>query len=195
MAVLTVLVANISARQTLFEEILPFESEIRKYGFKYPPFAETVYICQGAFYEKIFEALSLPGGVLDIGYTLSPVKNAQFEDFDYVYEGTNVYVDVKGYSQTRELTTKEKLWNKIIRCKDRCAVVYINTKVCDTAVYPSEPAIIHEEPIENSLYLVHGIGSRHDRSEVVKERAKRRMGEVKRLCDKYRRKEKNNNAR
>lgn len=177
--------------ENLFEDILPFEDDIYKYGFKYPPFAETVYICQGAFYEKIFEALSLPGGVLDIGYKLCPLNSSQYEDFDYMYEGTNVYVDVKGYSETRNVTSKENLEEKLLRSKEPCAVVYLNTKVCEYSVNPSSSAVLKEVPIEHSLYLVHGVGSRNDDAVSVMERAKNKMGVVKKLCDKYKRKEKN----
>lgn len=175
--------------ESLFEDILPFEDDIYRFGFKYPPFAETVYICQGAFYEKIFEALSLPDGVLDIGYKLCPLNSSQYEDFDFMYEGTNVYIDVKGYSETRKVTSNENLEEKLLRCKAPCAVVYLNAKVCEYSVNPSGKPKIKDVPVEHGLYLVHGVGSRNDDAASVMERVRNKMDIVKKLCRKYKREE------
>ena len=66
-------------------------------------------------------------------------------------------------------------------------VVYINTKVCEYSVQPSSNPVEEELPIKHDLYLLHGVGSRNDDVASVIERAKIKMGEIRKLCEKYKR--------
>ena len=124
----------------LFENILKYEDEIRENGFKFIPFAETYYIFLGEFYERITLAMSLPGGAFDVGRRLVPVPANQFEDFDFRYEGTNVFVDTKGYRHKRTPVTSEKLKTKEDRCPGPSAIIFENVK-------PSERKLGGDETI------------------------------------------------
>lgn len=171
--------------EVLFENILKHEDEIRKNGFKFIPFAETYYIFLGEFYERITLAMSLPGGAFDVGRRLVPVPANQFEDFDFRYEGTNVFVDTKGYRHERTPVTSEKLKTKESRCPGPSAIVFENVK-------PSERKLGGDETIlvgRGEAFFINGALSYKDSVTEILERNSTRHNELLRLCEKYKIKE------
>lgn len=171
--------------KALFKNILKHEDEIRKNGFKFIPFAETYYIFLGEFYERITLAMSLPGGAFDVGRRLVPVPANQFEDFDFRYEGTNVFVDTKGYKYERTPVTSEKLKTKESRCPGPSAIVFENVK-------PSERKLGGDETIlagRGEAFFINGALSYKDSVTEIDERNNTRRNELLRLCEKYKIKE------
>lgn len=171
--------------EKLFENILKHEDEIRKNGFKFIPFAETYYIFLGEFYERITLAMSLPNGAFDVGRRLVPVPANQFEDFDFRYEGTNVFVDTKGYRHERTPVTSEKLKTKEGRCPGPSAIVFENVK-------PSERKLGGDETIlvgRGEAFFINGTLSYKDSVTEISERKNTRRNELLRLCEKYKIKE------
>ena len=171
--------------ERLFENILKHEDEIRENGFKFIPFAETYYIFLGEFYERITLAMSLPGGAFDVGRRLVPVPANQFEDFDFRYEGTNVFVDTKGYRHERTPVTSEKLKTKESRCPGPSAIVFENVK-------PSERKLGGDETIlvgRSEAFFINGALSYKDSVTEISERNSTRHNELLRLCEKYKIKE------
>lgn len=171
--------------EKLFENILKHENEIRKNGFKFIPFAETYYIFLGEFYERITLAMSLPNGAFDVGRRLVPVPANQFEDFDFRYEGTNVFVDTKGYRHERTPVTSEKLKTKEGRCPGPSAIVFENVK-------PSERKLGGDETIlagRGEAFFINGALSYKDSVTEISERNSTRHNELLRLCEKYKIKE------
>ena len=171
--------------ERLFENILKHEDEIRENGFKFIPFAETYYIFLGEFYERITLAMSLPGGAFDVGRRLVPVPANQFEDFDFRYEGTNVFVDTKGYRHERTPVTSEKLKTKEGRCPGPSAIVFENVK-------PSERKLGGDETIlvgRGEAFFINGALSYKDSVTEILERNSTRHNELLRLCEKYKIKE------
>lgn len=171
--------------ERLFENILKHEDEVRENGFKFIPFAETYYIFLGEFYERITLAMSLPGGAFDVGRRLVPVPANQFEDFDFRYEGTNVFVDTKGYRHERTPVTSEKLKTKEGRCPGPSAIVFENVK-------PSERKLGGDETIlagRGEAFFINGALSYKDSVTEITERNNTRRNELLRLCEKYKIKE------
>lgn len=171
--------------EKLFENILKHEDEIRKNGFKFIPFAETYYIFLGEFYERITLAMSLPNGAFDVGRRLVSVPANQFEDFDFRYEGTNVFVDTKGYRHERTPVTSEKLKTKEGRCPGPSAIVFENVK-------PSERKLGGDETIlvgRGEAFFINGTLSYKDSVTEISERKNTRRNELLRLCEKYKIKE------
>lgn len=171
--------------ERLFENILKHEDEIRENGFKFIPFAETYYIFLGEFYERITLAMSLPGGAFDVGRRLVSVPANQFEDFDFRYEGTNVFVDTKGYRHERTPVTSEKLKTKEGRCPGPSAIVFENVK-------PSERKLGGDETIlagRGEAFFINGALSYKDSVTEITERNNTRRNELLRLCEKYKIKE------
>ena len=113
-----------------FKEVLPYLDEICTYGYKYPPFANMHDVNVGHIYERMFRAVSRPGGAYHIGYPVVPYDIDLKEDFDLRYEGTHVVIDIKGYRTDQKPTTEKKFMAKIKRYEKkygcRPVVLFIN---------------------------------------------------------------------
>jgi hypothetical protein len=165
-----------------FRVFMEHKEDIRKNGPLYPFFAETYWICHGAFYEEIAQALSEKGGYLYNGYDLTadvPARN--FEDFDLRYAGTNVFVDVKGFSASRSTGLKKTFDEKLSRLPEKCAVVFLNTRT-----QGRKPSIMESDMMMGREILwIHGLGTYTEREEDTRDRMDLVKAALTKLCDKY----------
>lgn len=104
--------------------------------------------------------MTLPGGCLqEIGKLgIEPMPNNMYEDADYKIKGTNVFIDIKGFTADGiKWSTENKLTEKMSHSKEKCCFIGIN--VCP--VKGESPKFIDETLNigENKALTIHGITS------------------------------------
>lgn len=172
--------------ESLFDSFLKNENEIREYGFKYPILTECYYVLMGIFYEHAFKAMSLFGGFYDIGYKLIDLDPTQVEDADMQYEGTRVFVDVKGYRQSHDAPDHERLAIKASRYKGEKTPLFIVLNASPTDRAPSGESLDSLRHCGTyDLYIINGVGGLDESPVEVRERLNTRKANLKKLCELY----------
>ena len=170
----------------LFDGLLKNRKEIETYGFRYAPYTETYFIFLGIFYEKVFEALCMEGGIFDTGRKLVPLPQALTEEADWQVEHTDILVDVKAYSASRKVSTPEKLEKKAKRYRKlyrrKPCFIFVNVKPHDHLIEADDPA---EETDDYVVYRINGIGSYSDKTDHIFETAQSRAGAIKKLIERF----------
>lgn len=170
-----------------FAPILPYLDSIRAHGFQYPPYTETYSIAVGKFYEQAFYAMSRKFGAFHTKYCLEELPALQFEDFDFHYQNTRAYIDVKGYSENRMPSDNEKLAEKARRCPYlKPLFIFINAKINDQC--PDVDSDIQNYEIDGTqfnVYYINGIAGMQESDQAVTDRVISRCRKLEQLLDLY----------
>ena len=170
--------------EDLFKVYVKYKTEIKEKGFRYPIMTEAYYMLLGIFYENAFKAMSLPGGCYYTGYRLKDLDRTQTEDADMMYEGTRVFLDIKGYLESHKAPDYEKLEEKAERYSGEGKPLFVVLNASPTFNAPDgDKEVIHYEKFD--LYVINGIGGINESPVTISERVSSRRQNLERLCEKY----------